>query len=169
VASVPAGPDDDALIAALADSLREAREVPDAFVHAGRELFTLRGLDLELAQLVHDSSLRPPATAATRSDVERASVRDVTFESRSLVVSLQILGKGAQGQVVETAGNHAVDDTDGPRVSGTVEIRPEIDQPVVTMIGEHGWFAFASIPRGRIRLLCRTSAGASVLTVAITV
>jgi hypothetical protein len=75
---------------------------------------------------------------------------------------VQILGKGAQGQVIETAGGQA-------RVSGTVEVRSEVDQQEVTTIGEHGWFAFASIPRGRIRFLCRTAAGATVLTTAITV
>jgi hypothetical protein len=73
----------------------------------------------------------------------------VTFESRSLVVSLQIVGKGAQGQVVEIAGNQAVDDADAVRVSGTVEIRSDVGQPLVTTIGEQGWFAFAPSPRGR--------------------
>jgi hypothetical protein len=166
----PNSDDDDALVAALADALREAREVPSAFVRAGRELFILRDLDLELAELVHDSSLRPPATAATRSDdVEHASIRDVTFESNSLVVSLQILGRGAQGQVVEMTGSQAPDEVDVSRVSGTVEIRSDVGQPVVATIREHGWFAFPSIPQGRIRLLCRTAAGGTVLTAAITV
>ena len=160
--------DDDALFAALADALREAREVPDTFVRAGRAVFTLRDLDVELAELVHDSSLRP--AVATRSDeVEHAAIRDVTFESGSLLINLQILIRGAQGQVVEVTSGEAPATDAGPLMSGTVEIRSESAGTAVATIREHGWFAFAASPRGRVRLLCRTAAGATVLTDPITV
>lgn len=168
----PPPADDESLLAALRDALGEARTVPAAFIRAGQELYTLRELDLELAQLAHDSAGDHPVGALRAAEIVEASIRDVTFESRSVVISLRLLPGSAQGQVIDVADGHAAGGparAGGPDGPGTVEIRPAVGEPVTTTIGDEGWFTFDTVPRGRIQLLCRTARGVTVLTASITV
>jgi len=162
----PLPADDESLLDVLRDALGEVRAVPAALVRAGQKLYAVRDLDLELARLAHDSTVDHRA-GLRAAEVEGATVRDVTFESRSLVISLQLLPKGAQGQVIDVAEGRPLDG--GPGGPGTVEIRPADGEPVTATIGEHGWFAFDTVPRGRVQLLCRTAGGVNALTAAITI
>lgn len=153
---------DDALLDAVRDALREARAVPPGFVRAGEDLFVLRDLDIELAALLHDSAADPyPSLAGTRSYAERATVRDVTFASRSLVISIQLPGRGLHGQVAQV-GNRP---PGGSTFEGaTVTVCPERGDRVVATVDKVGWFTLPSIPTGSIRLLCRTRTGLAAVT-----
>jgi hypothetical protein len=154
---------DDGLLDALRDALREARAVPPGFVRAGQDLFVLRDLDIELAALLHDSAAYPhPALASIRSyDVERATVRDVTFASPSLVISIQLPRRGLHGQVARVGNRRPTGSTfDG----ATVTVCPESGDPVVATVDKVGWFTLPSIPTGPIRLLCRTPTGLAAVT-----
>jgi hypothetical protein len=142
--------DDDKLLAALGDALREADAVPRSMVEAGKAAFAWRNIDAELATLAHDSAhAESRELAATRS--EPAPLRYLTFTSTELTIELEITSGALLGQIV-------------PPASGEVEVLMTVGPVMTSAINEVGYFAIRPIPSGSFRLLCHFPAAADVLT-----
>jgi hypothetical protein len=147
--------DDDELLVALGEALREEREVPAHFVEAGKAVFAWRSIDAESAALTFDSLVDAhPVAAATRA--ERVAIRELTFASREMKIHVQVMGTSLCGQVV-------------PARPGEIEVHTTGHAPQVIEVDEQGWFRVACIPGGSFRLLCRTLSGTSALTDWLTV
>ena len=84
--------DDDALLAAVRDAIREAEDVPPDFVEAGRTAFAWHNIDAELAALTYDSLQHALADAETRSATEPAELRCLIFDASELSIELEIIG-----------------------------------------------------------------------------
>jgi hypothetical protein len=140
--------DDQLLLAALGDAVRERDAVPDSFVAAGKACFAWHGIDAELAQLSADSALHPLATA-TRT--EQAEVRALTFAARELTIELEITRDTLHGQLV-------------PPQPGELELELRAGETGRARADELGYFAFDRAPVASFRLRCRTANGVVVTT-----
>jgi hypothetical protein len=147
-----AGPDDDALLAELADAIRTEQQVPEAFRLAGRAAYAHFGLDSELARLLADSadSATAPADLATSGMRSGAAVlRTLTFASSTLTIEVELHRDAVRGQVA-------------PALDGTVELRAaELSDSFPI---EDGWFVVRPLPAGPFRLSLRTETGLAALT-----
>ncbi len=141
--------DDDRLLAALDDALREARDVPRHFIEAGQAVYAWHNIDAELAALTYDSAADRDPVAATRA--ERAALRELTFATRCLTIHIQVTDKALHGQVV-------------PPQSSDLELRTAGGPAVFIAADEDGWFTVQPIPTGSFRLYCRTVTGITALT-----
>jgi hypothetical protein len=141
--------DDDQLLAAVDDALREARDVPREFVEAGKAAYAWHNIDAELAALTYDSADDRRLAAATRA--ERAALRDLTFATPQLKIHIQVTDKALHGQIV-------------PPQRSDIELRTSQQPPVVISTDDDGWFTVQPIPIGSFRLHCRTATGATALT-----
>jgi hypothetical protein len=142
--------DDDQLLAALEDALREARDVPRHFIDAGKAVYAWHNIDAELAALTYDSaaeSRRP--VAATRA--ERAALRELTLATRQLKIHIQVTDRALHGQIV-------------PAQQAEIELRTVDRPPEVIPTDTDGWFSVQPIPIGSFRLHCRTATGITALT-----
>jgi hypothetical protein len=147
--------DDDQLLAALAEALREVRDVPHPFVETGKAAFAWHNIDAELARLTYDSAAEAlgPATA-TRA--ERAVLREVTLASSQLKIHLQITDEAVRGQVV-------------PAQPCQLELRAAAQPPIGITTDNDGWFTLRPIPVGSFRLHCRTASSVTALTDCLTI
>ncbi len=141
--------DDDALLAALDDALRAARDVPPSFLDAAGAAYAWRAVDAELAALSFDSHTAGRVVATARS--EQAPLRALTFVSARLRLHLEVLRDALHGQVVPPQG-------------GEVELCPATGPFRVAEVDEVGWFVLRPLPVGTFRLRCRTHDGTTVLT-----
>ncbi len=105
------GWDDEQLLAALRESMRARREVPDAFVDMGKSAYAWHNIDAELAQLTYDSSRE--LAAGLRS--ETASIRALTFTSARISLEIEVTENSLLGQVIPAAGRNARDADRGGR------------------------------------------------------
>jgi hypothetical protein len=143
-----AGPDrggDEELLAALREALREERDVPPQFLESARAVFTWHSIDAELAALTYDSL----SAAGTRT--QHAAIRELTFVTSELTISVQVTERSLHGQVV-------------PPQRGRLEVHVRDGSPHVLDLDEHGWFAVSPVPRTAFRLLFSTDSGARALT-----
>jgi hypothetical protein len=99
--------DDDGLLAEVGAAIREnLGAVPEHVITAGKQIFTWRAIDVELAALTFDSLLDEPV-GAVRAQSELPRV--LTFEAPGLTVELEVesppRGRRLSGQLVppETA------------------------------------------------------------------
>jgi hypothetical protein len=141
--------DDDQLLAAVAEALREAHDVSGHFIETGKAAYAWHNIDAELATLTYDSAVHAPLAAATRA--ERAALRELTFATSQLKIYLQVTDKALQGQVVPA---HQCD----------IELRTVDHPPTVLATDKDGWFSIRPIPIGSFRLHCRTPTGLTALT-----
>lgn len=142
--------DDDQLLAALDEALREAREVPEDFVRAGKAAFTWHSIDAELAALTYDSATEQPGQlVVTRAD--RATLRDITFASAVLKIHLRVTETALHGQVV-------------PPGESVVELHTRNGPAAAYPTDEDGWFSVRPLPIGSFRLHCRTASGLAAIT-----
>jgi hypothetical protein len=143
--------DDDALLAAVRDAIREAEDVPPDFVEAGRTAFAWHNIDAELAALTYDSLQDALADAEARSATEPAELRCLIFDASELSIELEIIGDTLRGQL-------------GPPQPGDVELRQASGPVTRVEVNDVGHFSAAPVPAGSFRLYCRTQRGQAVLT-----
>jgi hypothetical protein len=140
--------DDEKLLAALREAMREREAVPAWFVETGKNAYAWHNIDAELAQLTYDSYGDERMAAATRS--ETASIRALTFTSAQLSIELEVSENSLLGQII-------------PPQPGTLEIHTTAGT-VTTTVDEIGFFAVDPKPDSSFRLRCRTPDGADVMT-----
>jgi hypothetical protein len=141
--------DDDALWAALEDALVVARSVPPEIIETGKGCYAWRGVDNELAQLMHDSLLDTALPAATRA--EPAVVRALTFVARNLTIEVEISDNAVRGQVI-------------PHQTAEVDLEFRDRDNVRVAADELGYFVITRIATTSFRLHCRTKSGLLVST-----
>ena len=146
--------DDDRLLAALGQALKDREAVPAWFIETGKNAFAWHNIDAELAQLTYDSEQDQRAVAVVRS--ETASIRALTFTSAHLTLELEVTGNSLLGQLL-------------PPRAGELEIHTKAGVISTTEVDEIGCFAVDPIPDNPFRLRCRTADGTSVLTGWITI
>jgi hypothetical protein len=140
---------DDTLFAALENALAVARSVPPDLVATGKACYAWHDVDVELAQLMHDSSLDADLPATTRA--EPAVVRALTFVARDLTIEVEISEDVVRGQVI-------------PHQAGEVELEFPDHDNVTTTADDLGYFVITQVPTTSFRLHCRTASGAVVST-----
>jgi hypothetical protein len=150
------GWDDDELLAALRQAVRERQAVPPEFVEAGQNAFAWRNFDAELAQLTYDSAedaAREPALRAgpVSGRAERASVRAMTYTSAHLTIELEVTQDALLGQVV-------------PAQPATIRVQPRSGAETSLEADEIGRFSVQPTPPGPFRLHCRTAPGVDAVT-----
>ena len=143
--------DDDALLAAVRDAIREAEDVPPDFVEAGRTAFAWHNIHAELAALTYDSLQDALADAETRSATEPAEPRCLIFDASELSIELEIIGDMLRGQL-------------GPPQPGDVELRQASGPATRVEVNDVGHFSATPVPAGSFRLYCRSQRGQAVLT-----
>ena len=143
--------DDDRLMAALGEAVRDGLDVPPEFTQAGQAAYTWRTVDAELAALTFDSAVQAAAPALR---AEEASPRYLTFAGAELTVELEIGPDSLVGQIV-------------PSRPGHVDTCPATGAAATAQIDEIGCFIIRPLPSSPFRLHCHT-AGVSVLTTWIT-
>ena len=141
--------DDDALLTAVKHALRDAQDVPDTFIEAGKISYAWHNIDAELAALTYDSSEDLLAGASTRA--EPAALRTLTFEARNLTIELEFISDVLHGQVV-------------PPQTGTMELRQASGAVTKAEVNSVGYFTVAPVPAGTFRLHCNTADGTAILT-----
>jgi hypothetical protein len=77
--------------------LAEADPLPSEAVQAGRDSFAWRTIDVELAELAHDSAESDPRSAVARAS---KSPRLLTFEAPGLTVELEVTVVGMQRRLI---------------------------------------------------------------------
>jgi len=141
--------DDDRLLRELGTAVRDAGQVPESFLAAGRAAFAWRNVDLELAELTELTELTAPAPVAVRA--EPAPLLSFTFAARDLTIEVEASGEALMGQVV-------------PARPGRIELRPAHGPTRDEPVDEVGWFAFRPPPSGMFRLYLHTTDGRQILT-----
>jgi hypothetical protein len=149
VGSVPESWDDEQLLAALKESLREGRAVPPEFVEAGKSAYAWRNIDAELASLTYDSVRDTGRTPSLRS--ETASIRALTFTSAHVIIELEVSEDSLLGQVI-------------PAREGTVEVQTRDGAAATVPVDKLGWFPINPIPASPFRLRYHATDGIDVLT-----
>lgn len=138
----------------LGEALDTARDVPPAFVRAGRAAYRSPDLDAELAALIYDAAPEPgcdpaPELALTRADT--AALRALTLASSGLTIELEVTGGGLLGQVV-------------PPEPATVEVQAQDGTTSQLAADELGCFTVRPVPPEPFRLRCRIGTRVDVLT-----
>ena len=146
---MPESWDDEQLLAALKESLREGRAVPPEFVEAGKSAYTWHSIDAELASLTYDSAGDTERTPSPRS--ETASIRALTFTSTHVIIELEVSEESLLGRVI-------------PAREGTVEVQTRDGAAATVPVDKLGWFPIHPIPAGPFRLQCHAADGIDVLT-----
>jgi len=141
--------DDERLLVALGEAIRERQAVPSWFVETGKNAFAWHNIDAELAQLTYDSQENRRELAVVRS--ETASVRALTFTSAHLTMELEVTENAVLGQII-------------PPRAGTLEVHTRAGEITATEMDEIGCFAINPIPESPFRLRCRAAGGVDVLT-----
>jgi hypothetical protein len=141
--------DDEELLGALRQAVRDRQAVPADFVAAAKNAFAWHNIDAELAQLTYDSTRDLESAGSTRA--ETASIRALTFTSAHLTIELEVTLDSLIGQVV-------------PAQPATIKVQPKAGAETAVTADEIGLFAIRPIPSGSFRLHCRTDSGTEVLT-----
>jgi hypothetical protein len=145
--------DDEQLLAALCESVRARRTVPDDFVETAENTYAWHDIDAELAELSYDSQRDDERSASMRSEI--ASIRALTFAAAGISIELEVAGHSVLGQI-------------SPAQEGTIEIQTRAGGITVVPYDEIGCFSVAPEPTSPFRLRCRTADGADVVTEWIT-
>ncbi|HKS98308.1 MAG TPA: hypothetical protein VJT31_02160 [Rugosimonospora sp.] len=133
--------DDEALLAELAEALREGASVPTHYVDAAQAALSWRTVDAELAiaELTFDSACDPEPAGATRG----GSARTLAFRGGELSVEIEVTDAGIAGQVIPASG-------------GQVEVQTAMGAADSAPIDEIGCFVLGAPPAGPVRLHART-------------
>ena len=137
-------PEEQVLLAELAEALRESTSVPAQLLAAADATLTWRTVDaeLEMADLVFDSACDPAPAGATRSG---GSVRTLAFHGRDISLEIEVSRAGIVGQVIPADGGQVT----GVSMHGVFDRAP---------IDETGCFMLGAPPLGPIRLRVDTGA-----------
>lgn len=140
---------DEALLGLLREALRAQRAVPPEFTEAGRSAFAWRDIDIELAQLSHDST--GDREHAEGPLAETACLRTLTFRSARLGIELEIGPDCLIGQII-------------PAQPAVIRASARAGADPGIRFDEHGCFIIRPIPQAVFRLHCKTAAKAEVMT-----
>lgn len=143
--------DDDRLLAELGAAVRDADEVPESVLRAGKAAYAWRTVDAELAELRLDSGLAEPAgfRREPTGGPEGLEPRTLSFTARDMSIEVEVHPDAVRGQLA-------------PSQPATLLVRVE-DGPTSTVpVDELGWFVIQPVPDGRFRLHVRTAAGAVI-------
>jgi hypothetical protein len=138
--------DDDALQQALAEALAEGEQTPPGFARAGRELFTWRTFEAELAELVADSRDEPSEVLVRGDQPDR---RSLSFRTARWTVELDLERdpSALRGQLV-------ADSSDA--VMPTEAVLERVDHPPTTVaVDDLGYFAVEPFAPGSVRFRLR--------------
>lgn len=134
-------PDDLHLLDDLSDAVRAAERASTVAEH-GRGAFAWHSIDQDLASLSFDSSVEP--APAWRAGSGQARV--LIFTTTPLSLELEVMADHVVGQIVPPGpGQIMVETPEG------IAFEVEAD--------DIGFFDFAGMPRGQVRLRCETPAG----------
>jgi hypothetical protein len=129
------------LLTDLSDAVRAAA-LAGAVAEHGRGVYAWRTIDRDLALLSFDSSVEP--VRAWRAESGQARV--LIFTSTPLSLELELMADHVAGQIVPPGpGQILVETPEG------IAVQVEAD--------DIGFFDFAGMPRGRVRLRCETPTG----------
>ena len=141
----------DLLEARLRGLASTADPVPDLVLESARAAFTLRTLDAELAELVHDSAI--DADLVLVRGPGDSDVRMLSFEHGSVAVDLQVsetpAGRELLGLVTGAVGD--------------VEVE-QAGRRTTVALDEAGRFVLEGLAAGPLRLHLRAEDGTSVET-----
>src|SRR5262249_24990819 len=143
------GLEDEVLLAALRQAIKNRQAVPPEWVEAAKNAFAWRNIDTELALLTYDSTQSVGAVAATRA--ESASIRALTFSSPRRTIDREVTEDSLLGQV-------------GPAKPAMIEVETREAAETSVPSDEIGCFSVHPIPAGSFRLRCSTADSADVLT-----
>jgi len=146
--------DDGELLAMLGDALGTARDVPHAFIRAGKAVYRPPDLDAELAALIYDSECERvdhTARELARTRADTAALRALTFASSGLTIELEVTDGGLLGQVV-------------PPEPALVEVQVQDGTASQFAADSLGCFTVQPVPRVPFRLRCRIGTRVDVLT-----
>lgn len=137
------GYDDEALLADLAEALRETRPFGPGVAARGKGAFTWRTIDEELltAQLSFDSDHAPASSSRRSQPADDSRVLVFTADLRS--VEVEVLSDRVLGQFVPPSG-------------GEVEVEDEHGVVATAHVDELGFFVLEPVPEGLVRLRCTT-------------
>ncbi|MFF1823633.1 hypothetical protein ACFVWG_40395 [Kribbella sp. NPDC058245] len=142
--------DDGQLLEVLRDALATERDVPRAFVDAGKAAFAWRTIDAELAALTYDSAWDTVDAAPVRS-AESATLRALTFVSEGWTIELELTPEGLLGQL-------------DPPAAGEITARTDSGVLATARIDELGFFVLKPLPKVPYRLVCIPDDGPTILT-----
>lgn len=136
--------DDEALLADLAEALRETRALRAGVAARGKGAFTWRTIDEELltAELSFDSD-RAAASTSRRTEAAGDS-RVLVFTTQLRSVEIEVLPDRILGQFIPPAG-------------GEVEVEDEHGVVATVEVDELGFFLIEPVPVGLVRLRCTTA------------
>ncbi len=142
------GWDDDQLLTALGEAMRESQAVPAQFIEMAKNAYAWHNIDAELAQLTYDSSRDESWSATVRS--ETASIRALTFTSAHFSIDLEVTEDSLLGQIL-------------PPQEGTIETGTGAGA-TTTPVDKAGRFSIEPTPASPIRLHYRTAEGTDLVT-----
>jgi hypothetical protein len=142
---------DDELMAELGAAVAEEDVVSERRRTAARTAFTWRTVDVELAELLHDSALDAGAAFRSGSD----GPRTLSFRRAAVTLEVEVDGETVLGEVV--------DESEGDEAPATVTLqRPDADDRSVEADAS-GFFRFDGVEPGSVRFVV-TRAGWSLTT-----
>jgi hypothetical protein len=144
-----AGPAEEALAAQLRRIAAEADPVPDLVLASARAALSLRRLDAELAEMVHDSEVDGMAGVRGAADDAAGGVRLLSFEAPGVSISAEISTTPAGGTLLGQVA--------GAEVLSVSVQTPTAQHP--TELGDAGTFRLDRLPTGTLRLVVTTTAG----------
>jgi hypothetical protein len=146
--------DDDELLTALGEALREAEAVPARVVALGQAAYDWRRIDAELATLTYDSATDPETAAEpalVRADA--APLRALRFQAHAAAIVLEVTDDALVGQILPPmAADISLMSSAGAGAGAEAEA------------DELGYFVLRPVPRGSFRLWCRGRRGPELLT-----
>jgi len=147
-----AGPAEEALAEELRRIAVEADPVPDLVLEAARAALSLRRLDAELAEMVHDSDIDGFASVRGAADDAGGDVRMISFEAPGMVISAQI---SRSGTTCSLLGQVA-----GVEPTSVALQTPRDEYPAE--LANAGMFRLDTVPAGPVRLVVATPTRAVV-------
>lgn len=147
-------PADESLLRRLGAIAEEADPVPGPVLEAARAALSMRRLDAELAELVHDSALE---AAGVRGPGERL----LSFEAGGFCLELQVTPRGRR---VDLLGQ-----LDGLTATGAAVTVESSGGPLEAAVDDQGTFRVRDVAAGRIRLHVTVRGRPAVTTSWVTV
>lgn len=144
--------DDEQLLAALGEALREADAVPSGVIARGEAAFDWLTIDAELATLTFDSAIDPVyAAEPERVRAETAPLRALRFQAQAAAIVLEVTDDALVGQLL-------------PPGAADVSLLTDAGTAREAAADDLGFFTFRPVPRGSFRLRCRGRTGLELVT-----